>query len=244
MLASRVLGYTRRVTRLERLTALALFLSARRRVLAREVAAEFAISLRTVYRDMRALQAAGFPVEGNAGDGYRLPQSSYLRPLALTPEEAEALTLAAHAFAAVAGPELADALKQARLKLEGVLDAPTRVRVLDLQKQLVTSSVVHPSGLGSDALRSLRERRVARIHYCDARTGVRSRRSIEALGLVFAGHAWWLLAYCRLRRDARAFRVDRIERWSFVDETYTARPGFSLAEVIARDQHLGRELFY
>ncbi|MEY4514042.1 MAG: hypothetical protein RLZZ450_6164 [Pseudomonadota bacterium] len=116
------------MTRLERLTAIALFLSARLRDLAREIAEKFAVRPRTVYRDMRALSAAGFPVEGNAGDGYRVPQTSYLRPLALTEEESEALTLAAHAFGAVAGPELADALTRATLKLHTRRRCPGRSR--------------------------------------------------------------------------------------------------------------------
>jgi predicted DNA-binding transcriptional regulator YafY len=231
------------MTRLERLTAIALFLSARLRDLAREIAEKFAVRPRTVYRDMRALSAAGFPVEGNAGDGYRVPQTSYLRPLALTGQESEALTLAAHAFGAVAGPELADALTRATLKLEAVLDAPTRARVIDLQKRIVTSHVVRASGLSPEVLASLSERRVARIQYHDPRTDTSTQRKIEALGLVYAGQAWWLVAYCRLRKDARAFRVDRITRWQLEQATFQPRNGLSLADVIARDQHLAESLF-
>ncbi|HEY0253812.1 MAG TPA: HTH domain-containing protein, partial [Kofleriaceae bacterium] len=89
--------------RLDRIVAIALFLGTRRRVLAREVADQFGVSLRTVYRDMSALVEAGYPVEGNAGDGYRLRQESYLRPLALTGDEAEALAIAARALTKV-GP--------------------------------------------------------------------------------------------------------------------------------------------
>jgi predicted DNA-binding transcriptional regulator YafY len=80
--------------------AIALFLGVRRRVLARDVAERFGVSLRTVYRDVRALAEAGFPVEGTAGDGYALSQASYLRPLALTGDEAEVLVVAARALAA------------------------------------------------------------------------------------------------------------------------------------------------
>jgi predicted DNA-binding transcriptional regulator YafY len=57
-------------------------------VLARDIAARFEVSLRTVYRDLRTITATGFTIEGTAGDGYRLTQDSYLRPLALAPDEA------------------------------------------------------------------------------------------------------------------------------------------------------------
>src|SRR3569833_1517801 len=79
--------------RLERLVAMALYLGARRRVLARDVADRFDISLRTVYRDVAALIEAGFPVEGTAGDGYRIAQTAFQRPLALTADAAEVLAV-------------------------------------------------------------------------------------------------------------------------------------------------------
>jgi predicted DNA-binding transcriptional regulator YafY len=86
--------------RLDRLLAIALHLGSRRRLVARELANRFGVSLRTIYRDVSALVAAGFPVEGTAGDGYRLVQDGYLRPLALAPDEAEAIALAAHGYGA------------------------------------------------------------------------------------------------------------------------------------------------
>jgi predicted DNA-binding transcriptional regulator YafY len=234
----------RAVVRLERLLAMALFLGNRRRVLAREVATEFAVSLRTVYRDMRALTAAGFPVEGNAGDGYRLAQDAFLRPLALTAAEAEALSLAAAALAATTPPALRDALTRAAVKLNAVVDTPTRRQLSQLQKQIVVPPFARATlGPTPELLSALRDRQVARIHYRDTRSGARSQRDIEPLGLVCLGEAWWLIAYCRLRRDARAFRLDRIERWRSLPGHFAPRPRFSLSEIIARDSHLARSLF-
>lgn len=230
--------------RLERLTAIALFLGARRRVLARDVADRFEVSLRTVYRDMQALVEAGFPVEGNAGDGYRLPQDAYLRPLALTAEEAEVLAIAAHGLAASVQAPLRDALTRATTKLEAALDRPAQRRLSELQRRIVVSEHArHASGPTAEMLEALRERRVATIAYRDPRHGRRSERSIEPLGLVCLGEVWWLVAYCRLRDDARAFRVDHIATWRTTATPYASRPGFSFAEVVARDRHLGAQLF-
>jgi predicted DNA-binding transcriptional regulator YafY len=232
------------VRRLDRLLSMALFLGNRRRVLAREVAEEFAVSVRTVYRDMRALVAAGFPVEGNAGDGYRLAQDAFLRPLALSPDEAEALSLAATALAATTQPSLRDALTRASVKLNAVLDANTRSQLNQLQKQIVVPPFARATlGPTPEVLSALRDRQVARIHYRDTRTGVRSQRNIEPLGLVCLGEAWWIIAYCRLRRAARAFRLDRIDRWRSLPRRFEPRPRFSLRDIIARDSHLARSLF-
>jgi predicted DNA-binding transcriptional regulator YafY len=60
---------------------------------------------------------------------------------------------------------------------------------------------------------------------------------------VCRGDAWWLVAYCRLRRDARAFRVDRIDAWKTTGARSEPRDGFSFAEIVARDRHLARRLF-
>jgi predicted DNA-binding transcriptional regulator YafY len=230
--------------RLDRLLAIALFLGNRRRVLAREVAEEFAVSLRTVYRDIRALVSAGFPVEGNAGDGYRLAQDAFLRPLALTPDEAEALSLAATALSATTQSSLRDALTRAAVKLNAVLDPQTRRQLNQLQKQIVVPAFARATlGPTPEVLSALRERQVARIRYRDTRTDAQSQRDIEPLGLVCLGESWWLIAYCRLRRDARAFRLDRIDTWHSLRSRFAPRARFSFGEVIARDRHLAKSLF-
>lgn len=230
--------------RLERLVAMALFLGARRRVLAREVAEQFGISTRTVYRDIQALANAGFPVEGNAGDGYRLPQDSYLRPLALSGEEAEVLAIAAHGLAASVEPAMREALARATAKLAAALDRPAQRRLAELDKRIVRAELPRRApGPTAEMLAALRERTVAAIEYVDPHKGQRTRREIEPLGLVCLGEVWWLVAYCRLRRDARAFRVDAIAAWRSTGERYAPRAGLSFAEVVARDRHLAESLF-
>jgi predicted DNA-binding transcriptional regulator YafY len=230
--------------RLERLVTMALFLGSRRRVLAREVAERFEISLRTVYRDVKALQEAGFPVEGSAGDGYRVSQAAFIRPLSLSVEEAEALTLAARSLAMMVDPAVRDALRGATTKLEASLEPHAQRRVRELARSIVVPAwAQRASGPSGEVLAALRARSVARIAYHGTRDAARTERVIEPLGLVCLGDAWWLVAYCRLREDARAFRLDRIESWEDVRETSAARPGYSFAEVIARDAHLAKSLF-
>jgi predicted DNA-binding transcriptional regulator YafY len=231
----------RLVRRLERLLAIALFLGARRRVLAREVAQKFEVSLRTVYRDMRALTAAGFPIEGTAGDGYRLTQDSYFRPLALTTDEAEALSLAAYGYGATVSASLREPLARATTKLEASLDRTARTRVRDLDRRVVVPPFTRALGPDAKVLEALRDHRAAKITYAPAREK-RTVREVEPLGLVCRGDAWWLVAYCRLRRDARAFRLDAITAWHTL-AAFPPRARFSFDDVIARDGHLAERLF-
>ena len=90
-----------------------------------------------------------------------------------------------------------------------------------------------PSGVILDALR---RRRVLRITYTAGSTRETTEREVEPLGVVLLDEVWLLVAFCRLRRDLRGFRVDRIRRASpLPGEPFAPRPGLSFAEVVARE---------
>ena len=93
----------------------------------------------------------------------------------------------------------------------------------------------------TEMLAAIRDRRAARITFAPP-DAPRTVRTIEPLGLVSRGDAWWLLAYCRLRRDARAFRVDHIAVWKSLG-SFTPREGLSFEEIVVRDAHLSHRLF-
>lgn len=228
--------------RLDRLLAIALFLAARRRVRAADVSARFDVSLRTVYRDMQSLQEAGFPIEGNAGDGYRLLQEAYLRPLAFDADEAEVLTIAAQALAASVDGGLRSALAGATAKLQASLKPDAQRRVAQLEARIVRATVARSTAPSAAMLDAIRERTAAAIQYAEPKSGKKSRRTIEPLGLVCRGDAWWLVAWCRLRNDARAFRVDAIAEWKPAG-TFEPRAGASFDEIVQRDKHLSAALF-
>jgi predicted DNA-binding transcriptional regulator YafY len=228
--------------RLERLLAIALFLGARKRVRASDAAERFGVSLRTIYRDMQALAEAGFPVEGNAGDGYRLLQESYLRPLALDEDEAEVLAIAAQALAASVDGRMREALSTATAKLQAALRPAARRRSVQLEARISVPSFVRSTAPSAAMLEAIREHHAASIGYLDPRNGRQTRRTIEPVGLVCRGDAWWLVAWCRLRQDARAFRVDRVSEWKTAG-SFLPREGFSFDEIVQRDRHLARDLF-
>jgi len=233
---------TARVRRLDRLLALALFLGARRRVRASDLADRFSVSLRTVYRDMRALTDAGFPLEGNAGDGYRLHQESYLRPLAFDEEEAELLAVASRAMAASVDGRDREVLARAMAKLDAALRPPARRRVAQIEARIVVPTFVRASAPNAAMLAAIRERQSASIAYVDPRSGKRTRRTIEPVGLVCRGDAWWIVAFCRMRQGARAFRVDAITEWKSAG-AFEPREGFSFDSIIERDRGMAEDLF-
>jgi predicted DNA-binding transcriptional regulator YafY len=73
------------------------------------------------------------------------------------------------------------------------------------------------------------QRRVLRLQYRGGGDAEETRRDIEPLGVIFSGGAWYVVAWCRLRRDVRHFRTDRIRGLEMLVETFPTRPDFSLA---------------
>src|SRR5581483_238941 len=81
----------------------------------------------------------------------------------------------------------------------------------------------------SSLQQGIAERRVVRMTYqARGREGA-TVRDVEPLGVVFHSGAWYLVAWCRLRRDFRHFRIDRIRQAELSPATFPARPDFSLA---------------
>jgi predicted DNA-binding transcriptional regulator YafY len=223
--------------RLDRLVSMALVLAARRRLRAADLAREYGISERTVYRDLRSLTQAGFPIEGNPGDGYRVPSTAYLRPLGLTEAEAVALALAAQMLASRADPALGEHLSSATAKLESTLGpaARQRLRALRSETHVVPRGRRSAGPLGV-VLEALTARGVLAIAYEPVSGEPPTRREIEPLGLVLVEDACLVLAWCRLRRDVRAFRVDHIREARRTGERYEPREGASFADAIERER--------
>lgn len=210
--------------RASRLVTLVLLLQARGPWTAEELGERLGISIRTVHRDVEALRASGVPVRGERGPagGYRLPGGYRTRLTGLTPDEAEALFVAAPADALGIGGFLADA----QLKLLAALPPELRDRA-DRAAQLFHvdhrtwfAPAAPPLHLGAVADALWRGRRL-RIGY-----GGRER-VVEPLGLVLKGPAWYLVAVTAA--GERTFRVGRIEAAEALEEATAPRPaGFDL----------------
>jgi predicted DNA-binding transcriptional regulator YafY len=180
---------------------------------ARWLAGRFEVSVRTVERDISALQQSGVPIWAEPGrtGGYCLDKGRTLPPVNLTPGEAVAMAVALRQLDGT--PFLADA-GAALTKLLAAMQAADAAAARDLAGRI---HLVGKPGTGpppppmprpvADALQA---RRVLRIGYAD-RAGAATKREIEPLGYVGSPAAhWYLIAWCRLRDGLRAFRTDRI----------------------------------
>lgn len=209
------------MSRAERL--LVLLESLRRRkyaVSGRALARELSVSLRTVYRDIAALQAQGAPIEGEAGVGFVLRPGYFLPPLMFTPEEIEAVVLGVRWVVDRGDERLAKAARDALSKVKSVLPLALRDK-LESGTLLVPTQprVVVKGELAAFMRRAINEERVVEMRYRDLAGNV-TERSIWPFALAYFDQALIVIAWCELRQDFRHFRADRVETWGITQKKY------------------------
>jgi len=189
----------------------------RRPVSGAELAREAGVSLRTLYRDIAALQALGAEIEGEPGVGYVLRPGFLIPPLMFSEEEIEALALGAKWVAQRTDDGLSRAAQSAMAKIGAVLPQGLRTRSQD-DALIVGAGWRKAQAVELKLLRrALREERKLAISYSDGK-GARTRRIVWPVALGFFESARVLVAWCELRRDFRHFRTDRIEAAEMLDE--------------------------
>lgn len=214
------------VNRTDRLYALVeeLRAAAPRALTARRLAERFEVSVRTIERDLSALQQAGVPIWATPGrgGGYSLDPTMTLPPLNFTGTEALAVAMALLRSGPL--PFAADA-RRAFQKLAGAMSERALVEARELADRVRLLMPEAEAGALPPALEeAVRDRLVLALEYADAADNV-TTRVVEPVGLVGNERHWYLVAWCRLRGDARSFRVDRIRELRLTGE---AAPEHSL----------------
>ncbi|MFF5637892.1 helix-turn-helix transcriptional regulator [Streptomyces sp. NPDC012825] len=219
--------------RASRLVALLLLLQNRGRTTARQLAEELGVSVRTVYRDVEALGAAGIPLYGEAGHagGYRLVDGYRTRLTGLTADEAQAAFLAALPGAAAA-LGLGEALATARLKLRAALPAELREHAELIQERFLLDApgwyggadrVPHLTAVAA----AVWARRAVVLRYRRWRAPEEIERRVEPYGLVLKAGRWYLVAGGP--SGVRTYRVDQILGIRPLEDEFAAPDGFRLA---------------
>jgi predicted DNA-binding transcriptional regulator YafY len=215
------------MNRIDRLFAILLLIQRKRRVRAIDLAQAFEVSERTIYRDMAALSESGVPIVALPGAGYELVEGYYLPPLLFTPDEAATLFLGMQMLLAhMEGRMSADA-ERALAKVALVLPARLREHTERLASSIEFFLPQMRFDLDDPHLatsqQAIRDRRVVRLRYHSYSRDEITEREIEPHTLTYAGGAWYLNGYCRMRQDVRGFRLSRIERLEVLRETFEPR---------------------
>jgi predicted DNA-binding transcriptional regulator YafY len=209
----------------DRLLYILNLLRSRRNLNARMLAEKCGVTERSIYRDIVSLSEANVPIYYD--NGYKLASGNFLPPLNFSFDEYHCLKLTLESTPLAKTAKYRRLLDQIKTKVDAVL--PETVR----RKKKFT-----PETTRIDIITSLAEERGEQFYsmiedaitawkclalkYDSIQSGL-TERVVEPYFIVFRGRAFYFVAYCRLRKEFRTFRIDRVLEVKVLNETFTKR---------------------
>lgn len=228
------------MNRIDRLSAILIQLQGKKIVKAAEIAERFNISLRTVYRDVKALQESGVPIGAEAGTGYYIVEGYHLPPVMFNREEAAALLTGEKLMEQFSDRSNRQQFSSAMQKIRAVLRGSEKdfLEVLDENIAVVRNHAPQldefPNRFLTDIQQALGKQQVLQLEYRAAHTSEFTKREVEPIGIYHNNNTWYLIAWCLLRRDYRNFRTDRIRNLHLTNSSYDKSKHISLQEFMER----------
>lgn len=174
------------------------------------------MSVRTIERDLAALQESGLPIWAEPGrtGGYVIDAAATLGPAGFTLDEALAVLIG---LGTLRHSPYRHAARTAGRKMLAVMPDADAARASALASRVHFLEPEDQTVLPAEFAAALRSDRVVRLRYQDG-TGAESVRDVEPLGSISKDGQWYLVAWCRLRDGVRAFRADRMRSIEVTDE--------------------------
>jgi predicted DNA-binding transcriptional regulator YafY len=201
---------------------------------AARLAEETGVSLRSLYRDIDALRAAGARIEGERGYGYRLTEDFALPPQTFERIEIEALVLGLNEVRHISDPALAKAAEAVLAKVAATLPDEREQQMFHAVSQVYRPQSRYAVPLDMTLLReSCWAEQAVAIRYRDEQ-GQETERTVYPLSLAYSERVLAVLAWCCLRQDFRIFRADRIAAAVRTGESFRPRRASMLRDYLAQ----------
>ncbi len=220
------------MNRIDRLLGILTQLQSKKYVTAEKLADRFKISVRTVYRDVKALGELGIPVSFEQHKGYFIVQGYFLPPVSFTTEEANALLLTEALVQGFADQSIQTHYANVLTKVKAVLRTSQKEKVevlIPSIKLQVPSCFQHNYAYLSVIQDAIAAKCILEMEYT-TKNGETSRRQVEAIGLIFYALNWHLIAWCHKRQEYRDFRVSNIQQLKKLDLPFQKRDHMPLDE--------------
>jgi predicted DNA-binding transcriptional regulator YafY len=209
--------------RLSRLTAILTQLQTKRILTSTTLAEKFDVTVRTIYRDIKALQQAGVPILTEDGKGYTLMEGYRIPPVMFTESQANALIVAEQLVLKNKDASFVKDYSEAIEKIKAVLGHTVKDKANLLAERTRFTQNINSernSNNLSDLQFALTNFCVTKIEYSNEANKATSRL-IEPFALLSTQENWLLVAWCRLRKEFRYFRLDRMRRMEILTEKFT-----------------------
>jgi predicted DNA-binding transcriptional regulator YafY len=209
-------------------------LQSRKFVTAEQLAEKFEISVRTVYRDMKALGEIGVPVGYENQKGYFIVQGYFLPPVSFTTEEANALVLMDTIARRFADQSIQKHYEMALNKIKAILQGSQKTKLENLSSRIKTLKMEDSQfnfAYLTQIQNSLTHKTILRIEYQNFHQE-KSRRDVEPVGLIFYDMNWHLIAWCWKSNEYRDFKVSRILNLALTAKAFQKTDPIDITEYI------------
>ncbi|MES9693173.1 YafY family transcriptional regulator [Bacillus toyonensis] len=227
------------MNRTDRLLAILIELQRRQTVTAQSLAEKFETSIRTIYRDMDALNESGVPIYSMPGYGYSLMDGYFLPPIQLTPEEAVTLLLGGDYIEKTFTSSFSVHARSAKEKLEVILPTDQKKKVEGLRgtfrflSPIFSNQQAEQEKLENQLFllqEAIQNEQAISFSYRKPRDTTKIERTVHPYGLVNISGIWYIVAHCLLRKQIRNFRLDRMDTLQQKQEFFTKPKDFSLQD--------------
>ena len=200
------------MNRIDRLFGILTLLQSRKYISAEKIAERFDMSVRTVYRDIKALGEQGIPVSFEQNKGYFLVQGYFLPPVSFNMDEANALLLVESLVNGFADNSIRSHYSSALTKVKAVLKTSQKEK-LESMNQHIKLQVPERLSFNYEYLsiiqNAISDKQMIELDYKNAKEEI-SKRQVEPIGLIFYAFSWHLIAWCHFRGQYRDFNLTRI----------------------------------
>lgn len=218
------------MNRIDRLFGILTLLQSKKYVPAEKIADKFKISIRTVYRDIKALCEQGIPVSFEQYKGYFIVQGYFLPPVSFSSEEANALLLMESVVSGFADKSIRIHYSNALSKVKAVLRTSQKEKLEILNNNIhfqVPPCFQYDFEYLSVLQNAISSHTIVQLNYKNSKNEI-SKRDIEPIGLIFYAFGWHLIGWCHIRQKYRDFKVPRILSLKNSEQPFTKKDHLSL----------------
>lgn len=224
------------MNRIDRLFGILTLLQSKKYVTGEKIAEKFNISIRSVYRDIKALNEQGIPVSFEPYRGYFVVNGYFLPPVSFSTEEANALLLMESIVSGFADKSIHHHYTTALIKVKAVLRSSQKDAIERLASNIKFQAppcFVQQYDYLATIQQAIGQQRVLEIEYTNLKKEV-SKRKAEPIGLVFYAFSWHLIGWCHVKKDYRDFKVARILRIQCIPEDFILKDHISIDEYMKK----------
>lgn len=196
-------------------------------ITATQLSKKFGVSIRTIYRDIRALENSGVPIYVEEGKGYKLMEGYTLPPIMFTEQEANALITAQQIINQNKDKSFIENYSNAVIKIKSVLKSESKAKADLLEERVAYIKNVSKRVTSDNLMKiqsALTNQFLIHLQYTAFYDGNQTNRIVEPMAIYHTQENWILVAWCRLRKDFRDFRLDRIDELIVSTAHFESRP--------------------